>query len=301
VVVKPLDWARDGRSILAALVDETARTTRLVLVPAEGGEPRAVVSGNRGELEDWARLSPDGRFVAGLRSEGGKSHVCVWASDGDQETRVTEPGARVSPGFWSPDGAYLVFTSDLMKTQDLWAVPMRDGRPRGTPLRIKQDLKLLTLADKTSVTLATFPEGTDVSGPAWSPDARGIAFSDTRRLQVLSPIDRTPRALVEAPAGSALGGTAWFSGIAWSPDGRLIAYLQREVAAKTGPRSGLWVVPAAGGTPRRAAVAPDSHPLLSDVTWHPSGTKIFATGGTGEGQVKAAYQHWVMEGFLPER
>jgi len=518
VVVKPLDWARDGRSILAALVDETARTTRLVLVPAEGGEPRAVVSGNRGELEDWARLSPDGRFVAGLRSEGGKSHVCVWASDGDQETRVTEPGARVSPGFWSPDGAYLVFTSDRMKTQDLWAVPMRDGRPRGTPLRIKQDLgrnavltgftaagqltmiligegtptnlfvldvdpstgeargdlaayakyptehffprwapdgsrlaytsrkgqgrlpslfvssadgkseeeiptngtfsgnvawspngrellfagfvppdgqagifrlpldsrqvaplhlgerlgrehegafvnlqwlplaqrllfqrlagaasaeiytmdsdgrqvervaevptsywtwpspdarlvayrqgqdlKLLTLADKTSVTLATFPEGTDVSGPAWSPDARGIAFSDTRRLQVLSPIDRTSRALVEAPAGSALGGTAWFSGIAWSPDGRLIAYLLREVPAKTGPRSGLWVVPAAGGTPRRAAVAPDSHPLLSDVTWHPSGTKIFATGGTGEGQVKAAYQHWVMEGFLPER
>jgi len=51
-------------------------------------------------------------------------------------------------------------------------------------------------------------------------------------------------------------------------------------------------VPAAGVTPRRVAVAPASHPLLADVDWHPGGTKIFTTGGTGEGQVKAGYQHW---------
>jgi len=48
-------------------------------------------------------------------------------------------------------------------------------------------------------------------------------------------------------------------------------------------------------------VAPASHPLLSDLGWHPGGTRIFATGGTGEGQVKAAYQHWVMDGFLLAR
>jgi Tol biopolymer transport system component len=520
VIVKPQDWARDGRVILAAVVDEAARTTRLVLVPTEGGEPRAVVSGNRDELEDEARLSPDGRFIAGLRREGDETHVCVWASDGDQETRVTEPGPEGGWAlpFWSPDGNYLVFISDRMKTRDLWAVPMRDGRPRGTPLRIKQDLgrnavltgftaagqltmivtgegtpsdlfvlsvdpstgeargeitafakyptghffprwspdgsrvaytsrkgqvrkpnlfvgsldgkseeeiladgyyvvnvewspdgasllfpgfvppygqagifrvpldsrqvapvhlggrlgkgsegafvnllwlplarrftfnrlagtdkvemytmdpdgrqvervadiptsyftwpspdgrrvvyrqgqelKLLTLAGKMSVTLATFPEGTDVSGPAWSPDGRGVALSDTRRLQVLSPIDATPRALVEAPAGFAIGGASFWSGLAWSPDGRFIAYLQHQTPGKADSRSEIWVVPAAGGTPRRAAVAPASHPLLSDVAWHPGGAKIFTTGGTGEGQVKASYQHWVMEGFLPAR
>jgi hypothetical protein len=48
-------------------------------------------------------------------------------------------------------------------------------------------------------------------------------------------------------------------------------------------------------------VAPASHPLLSDIAWHPGGVKICATGGTGEGQVNAYYQHWVMEGFLPTR
>ena len=138
-----------------------------------------------------------------------------------------------------------------------------------------------------------------MSGPAWSPDARAIAFSDARRLQVGSVGDGATRTLVEAPAGSALGGTAWFTGIAWSPDGRRIVYLQRETPAKPGSRSEIWLVPAAGGAPRRVAQAPASHPVLSDVDWHRGGTKIFTTGSTGEGQMQAHYQHWVMEGFLP--
>jgi Tol biopolymer transport system component len=152
-----------------------------------------------------------------------------------------------------------------------------------------------------TLTLASLPEDAeaDVSGPAWSPDGRQVAFSDARRLQVRSPVEGAARTLVEAPAGSELGGTAWFSGIAWSPDGRLIAYLQRETRPEG--RSGIWLVPAAGGTPQKVAAAPASYPLLSDVAWHPGGTKIFTTGGTGEGQVRGSYQHWVMEGFLPAR
>jgi TolB protein len=519
VAVKPLDWARDGRSVLAALVDEAARTVRVVVVPTQGGEPQAVVSGHLGEVGDLARLSPDGRFVAGQRDLRGMwGRICVWSREGDQEAVVTEAGESAAAPLWSPDGEHLVFISDRMKTRDLWAVPMRDGRPRGAPLRIKQDLgrnamltgltaagqltmlvayegtptnllvldldpstgegrgelapytryptahifprwspdgsrlaytsrrgqirlpdffigsldgkseeeipandyyaapiawspdgahllfsgfrrqdqqigifrlslktheitpvhlggrpgpasvgsfvnlqwlplakrftfdklagtdryeiytmdpegrqvervaevptdhwswsgpdgrhiayrqgqdlKLLKLADKATVTLATLPEGSDVSGPAWSPDGRTIAFSDTRRLQVLSPSEGRATTLVEAPAGTVVGETSWFSGIAWSPDGRLIAYLQREAPAKSESRSEIWVVPTAGGTPRRVAVAPASLPLLSDITWHSAGTKIFTTGGTGEGQLKASYQHWVMEGFLPAR
>jgi Tol biopolymer transport system component len=196
-----------------------------------------------------------------------------------------------------PDGRQVERVADIPTSYFTWPSP--DGRR--VIYRQGQELKLLTLAGRMSVTLATFPEGTDVSGPAWSPDALGIACTDTRRLQVRSPIGSAPRTLVEAPAGSAIGGISFWSGLAWSPDGRFIAYLQRQTPAKAGARSEIWLAPATGGTPRRAAVAPASHPLLADVGWHPGGTRIFTTGGTGEGQVKASYQHWVMEGFLPAR
>jgi Tol biopolymer transport system component len=194
-----------------------------------------------------------------------------------------------------PDGRQVERVAEVPTSY--WSWPSPDGRRAA--YRQGRELKLLTLADKASVALATFAEGIEVAGPAWSPDGREIAFSDARRLQVLAPTDGKTRTLVEAPAGSALGGTAWFSGIAWSPDGRWIAYLQREVPPKAGSRSEIWLVPAAGGTPRKVAVAPASLPLLSDLTWHPGGAKILTTGGAGGGQ--ASYQHWVMEGFLPAR
>jgi Tol biopolymer transport system component len=515
-IVKPQGWARDGRSILAAVVDDAARTVRLVLVPVEGGHPLAVVaSGTRSELEEWASLSPDGRFVAGLRREGGGRRVWVWSSDGEQSAAVTEPEADSEQALWSPEGQHLVFLSDRLWTRDLWAVPMRDGRARGAPYRVKQglgrnaaltgftaagqltmvvtgegtppdvfvlevdrstgkargeltaygryptdhflprwspdgqriaytsrkgqirlpglfivspdgrseeevpadgyfagnvewspdgtellfagfvppdgragifrlslesrrvvplhlgerlgpghegafvhlqwlplaerfvfeklagaarlevytmdrrgrqvervaevpttfwswpapdgrhiayregrELKLLTIADQTSVTLATSPEATAPGGPAWSPDARAIAFSDARRLLVLSPVEGAPSVLAEAPPGWAIGGTAWASGLAWAPDARAIAYLQRETPAGSGARTEVWVVSPAGGAARRLAVAPPSHPLLSDLGWHSSGRMILATGNPAEHR---RYEHWVMEDFLPAR
>ncbi len=51
-------------------------------------------------------------------------------------------------------------------------------------------------------------------------------------------------------------------------------------------RSELWLVPAAGGAPRRADVAPATHSLLSNVAWHPSGTMLCATGGTEAGTAR---------------
>jgi Tol biopolymer transport system component len=276
-----VEWSPDGTSLLFPGFippDGQAGIFRVPLdsrriVPLHLGE--RLGRGHEGAFVNLQWLPLAKRFMFDKLAGTDKLEIYTMDADGRQVERVAE--APTSYWTWpSPDGRYVAY---------------RQG----------QELRLLTLADKASKTLATFPEDVEVTGPAWSPDGREIAFSNARRLQVLSPIDGKARTLVEAPEGSALGGTAWFSGIAWSPDGRRIAYLQREMLATTGSRSEIWIVPAAGGTPRRAAVAPASHPLLSDVAWHPGGTKIFVTGGTGEGQVTAGYQHWVMEGFLPAR
>ena len=514
-VVRPLDWSRDGNRILISVEKESEWTTRLAVLPAAGGEPNFLMSGNYcGLNEEEGAFSPDGRYIVGLRWEGGESsHICICAVDTGKETRLAEEAAVFSPAFWSPDGKYLVFISGRMKSWDLWAVPTSEGRATGVPFRVKQglgkntalsgytpagqltmfitgegtpsdlftlpvdpstgeargefaplakyptdhfnprwspdgkrvvygsrkgqqrwpgiyihtpggkeeqeissedyfvdsvdwspdsghllfaglrlngtggifrislgdnkimplygggrvgfweknfynlqwlprankfiflkgldegtdvytmdgdgkqvqliagkvptdywiwpapdgsqiayrqgqDLKLLTLADKSTITLARVPQDASFNGPAWSPDAKKIAFTDRQQLKVLPAGEKDPKVLIKAPDGCEIGGINWWSGIAWSPDGNSIAYLLRKTSKATDVKSELWVVPATGGTPRKIAVAPSSHPLLSDIIWHPGGGMIIATGEDPEQQQRGC-EHWVMENFLP--
>jgi len=75
--------------------------------------------------EDWYRLttlsspamSPDGRWVAftvtTVNEEENRRHQEVWmvATAGGEPVRLTSPGTESSNPRWSPDGAYLFFTS----------------------------------------------------------------------------------------------------------------------------------------------------------------------------------------------
>jgi hypothetical protein len=63
-------------------------------------------------------------------------------------------------------------------------------------------------------------------------------------------------------------------------------------------RGELWVVDAAGGSARKIADAPSSHPILQNVVWHPSGKLIFVRGSAAESRA-GMYEHWVMQNFLP--
>ncbi len=105
-IVRPLDWSRDGKHILASVANETEWTTKLAILSAAGGEPRFLISGNYFELDDeYGQFSPDGRFIVSQRWEGSKSsHICVWSVDTGKETRLSEDSAAFSPALWSPDG-----------------------------------------------------------------------------------------------------------------------------------------------------------------------------------------------------
>lgn len=64
-----------------------------------------------------------------------------------------------------------------------------------------------------------------------------------------------------------------------SPDGSTVAYVERFIDADRRPRSHIWLIPAAGGTPRRLSAddADDSSPR-----WSPDGRSIaFLTGRRG--------------------
>jgi hypothetical protein len=86
---------------------------------------------------------------------------------------------------------------------------------------------------------------------------------------------------------------------AWAPTGTQIAYVLRD--STTGPSSRpdeVWLVPSAGGSPRRIALAPQTHPRLRLEAWLSSDT--LAAGGSQDRVRMVEYRHWLLEGFLPE-
>jgi Tol biopolymer transport system component len=180
-----------------------------------------------------------------------------------------------------------------------WTWPSPDGRH--VAYRNGQNLELLSLLDKSSATLAHFPEGVQVVGLAWSPDGQSAAWNDGKKLNMYSIVEGAVRTLVEGDESQMISGMgwSWTPNLAWSPDGRKIAYVLQEASDEPEARSALWVIPATGGAPKKIVEAPSSHPVIDSVIWHSDGKMIFATGLPGK-KPSIRYEHWVLENFLPK-
>jgi len=181
---------------------------------------------------------------------------------------------------------------------DVWTCPSPDGRCLA--YLEARELKLWSLEEnKFLTTLVQFPEGQPYEGPAWSPEGLHIAWKDKKQLKVFSLRESTSRVLAEAGENSEIGGVPYFGGLAWSPDGRAIAYVLQIISTGSKPRSEVWTVPASGGAPRKISDAPASHPVLGPLAWHPSGKMILASGKT-PGSESRMFEHWALENFLPK-
>lgn len=141
---------------------------------------------------------------------------------------------------WSPDGARIAFATPT----GLYVVDAD-----GTDLR--------RLAESPDERIPTAP-------PSWSPDGGSLAYLSGRpvpgnpggtdevlltafSLEVVDLDGRTTRTLTQAGECFCLGHPT--PALAWSPDGRLVAYTLRTVARD----KGVYTVPATGGDPDRVS------------------------------------------------
>jgi Tol biopolymer transport system component len=97
------DWSSDGTIVFKRYGGEEAPGP-LFLVDAAGGEPRPFTSGGQ---EDPGRFSPDGTLVA--TSSGGV--IEVFDLTGARVSTIEQPADFLFGPAWSPDGAWLVFSS----------------------------------------------------------------------------------------------------------------------------------------------------------------------------------------------
>lgn len=167
-------WSPDGREIMFMRWSRDSRC-EFQLVPASGGQPRAVgpCTDVSGSAYDWL---PDGSgLIAGLESRddaqaGARLHVL------DIRTGAWRPLAyAVSRGdidldpHVSPDGRWIAFRRSISNA-DLWRVPIAGGQPeRLTRLR------------------------GNIHGLDWTPDGKAIVFSHFRDIPRLYRLDVASR------------------------------------------------------------------------------------------------------------
>ena len=219
-----------------------------------------------------AVVSPDGRFVAYADTTG----VYIRHIDTGETRPLQLPeGFDAVPTSWFPDGTHLLLDSGEAlyflgpptrnAIPSLWKVSLLGGSPQ----------KLVDNA----------------SGGAVSPDGSKIAFlradaEGSKEVWVVGTDGNDPRHIVgadvpEAPPGVAdltideVFTSVTLSGIAWSPDGRRLAYIRRFEVVTPGPtgvKHSLETVDLVGGKP---SVLMTSTRLLQAVCWTADGRLFY--------------------------
>jgi eukaryotic-like serine/threonine-protein kinase len=164
-------------------------------------------SGNTG----WPSISPDGRYVAYVRTEGTASSLWVRqvATTSNVQIVAAEPGVELRGATVTPDGNFVDFVRyRAANDSSVWRVPFLGGTPR----RLVSDA---------------------VSSIAWSPDGTKMAFvrrniPASSTALVIAGADGTGERIVasrQSPLqyASLAGVGSLQTQLAWSPDGKRIA------------------------------------------------------------------------------
>ncbi|MFL5382059.1 MAG: hypothetical protein ACJ8GN_06055 [Longimicrobiaceae bacterium] len=145
------DVARDGRIVA---LRAGGGTTVPVVIDAAGGPPRDLAAPALDVQWAYPRWSPDGTRIAISRwRQGGYYDVVILDAAGRVVAEATSDRAVDTAPAWSPDGRWVLFSSDRTGIANLYAYEMNGGR----------------LMQVTNVLTGAFE-------PDVSPDGRWIAF-----------------------------------------------------------------------------------------------------------------------------
>lgn len=180
------------------------RRFRLAVADADGHNEQIILSSGQPLLSPvWA---PDGRRLAYVSFEGGRSMVYVQDVLNGQREKVAEfPGINSAPAF-SPNGQYLALSLS------------RDGNP---------EIYVLELLSKRLVRV-TYSYGIDTE-PVWAADGRSLYFTSDRggRPQIYRVAIEQDGRPVGTPSRLTFEG-AYNASPALSPDGKRLAMVQGE-------------------------------------------------------------------------
>lgn len=219
-------WAPDGaRLAFGSFRGEDGRQS-IWLMNGDGTDPHRVSPESNGMTDDMTpSWSPNNSELVFASTRPWGDSWSLWAmnDDGTNLRRLT-PGFAVDPA-WSPDGSRIAYVG----ADSAVHVMNADG------------------SDARRLTTRGLPE----DQPSWSPDGRWLVFaryrtdwetSNSHELFVIR-VDGTGERQLTA-------GEHYDGNPSWSPDGTLIAFQRHQAVFGT---RGIYVLPAAGGSPQLVA------------------------------------------------
>ena len=259
-------WSPKGDKV--AFIRDLRGTSNIFIVDPDGGHERQLTLKdmiytpftykpyNRGQSYEW---SPDGSRIAYSALRSKVSNIYSISTDGSDERDISgnsNPALSFSCVFWSPDGEKLAFTStDAIDKSGkrLSAVWVSNGR---SPEMVYQSYFPLSLV-------------------GWSQTGGELIVAVQTEhgfVQVLQPAITLIRLSLKTNSVRTLARlkSAYPLNIRLSPNRTSIAF-----ACHCDGADNIWIVPAAGGRPKRVTDNPDPRQYISGLEWSPDSQVLF--------------------------
>jgi len=211
-------------------------------------------------LDDAARFSPDGRWIAfdsQVDADSVSRDIFIVSVDGQLEVPVVRHSANDHLLEWAPDGQSILFVSDRGGTWDLWAAPVREGRPTGPPAMIRRNIGPVS-------TSAGFTKDGSLHYvlKGWDDDVY------LATLEGPGKVGHTARVATKI---------AYDSSVQWSPDGRSLVYARAAADGVVDSRYVLVLRDTDTGSERSHA-SPVTRFHVFTPHWAPDGRAVVSAG-----------------------
>jgi dipeptidyl aminopeptidase/acylaminoacyl peptidase len=270
----------DGASVLYTVSrpdwKASKRITHIWRQAIAGGDPQQLTTG--AESETAPRWSPDGRQIAFITKRGDNEfgQLYLLAADGGEARQLTAHASAVSSPTWAPDGSTIYFVAPEPKTEE----ERTRERARDDVYGFDEDFKnnhlwkvAVNSRSESRITSGDFSvESYDLSA-----DGRTIAYQRAPTPLVESGDEAeiwTMRADGSNPVRLTTNSVSEES-IRISPDGSQVLFVADVNGTFEWYHNGrLFVIPAAGGTPRVLAGENEPYDVESGV-WSKDGASIY--------------------------
>jgi dipeptidyl aminopeptidase/acylaminoacyl peptidase len=243
----------------------------LWIVPTGGGEPRQFTYGDQSDSSP--RWSSDGSTLAFLSNRANKEkppQIFIIPFGGGEARKLTSIDGEINLAGWSPDGRKLLCTVRKTDVEALEREKDEQKKKLGVVVRhydrlfYKLDGYGYLPKERTHIWVVEARTGKgkqltdspvfDETFPTFSLDGRTIAFVSNRSDEPDAYTDRDDIFLMPGGGGkprklkTPVGGKSM---LAFSPDGKWLAYLGSEGENEGYKNTCLWVVPVDGSQPAK--------------------------------------------------